>query len=56
MGIHTAARIGASADGGEIVASAISVESIDGLELMNRRSVELKGIAEPVEIVSIAWR
>jgi class 3 adenylate cyclase len=55
-GVHAAARIGAEAGGGEIVASAASVEAIDGLRLSDRRSVPLKGLAEPVEIVAIDWR
>jgi class 3 adenylate cyclase len=55
MGVHTAARIGAIAGGGEIVVSASSVEDLGGLELSDRRSVELKGIAEPVEVVRVAW-
>lgn len=56
MGVHTAARVGAVAEGGEIVASVTSVEGLEGLDLSDRRSVALKGIAEPVEIVSIDWR
>lgn len=56
MGVHTAARVGAVAEAGEIVASTTSVEGLEGLELTGRRSVALKGIAEPVEIVSIGWR
>jgi class 3 adenylate cyclase len=56
MGVHTAARVGAVAEAGEIVASASSVEGLEGLELTDRRSVTLKGIAEPIEMVSIAWR
>lgn len=56
MGVHAAARLGAEAGAGEIVASASSVDGLEGLELIDRRSVTLKGIAEPIEIVSIAWR
>jgi class 3 adenylate cyclase len=56
MGVHTAARVGAVAEAGEIVASATSVDGLEGLELVDRRSVALKGIAESVEIVSIGWR
>jgi class 3 adenylate cyclase/predicted negative regulator of RcsB-dependent stress response len=56
IGVHTAARVGAVAEGGEIVASVSSVDGLEGLELTDRRTVTLKGIAEPVEIVSIAWR
>jgi class 3 adenylate cyclase len=56
IGVHTAARIGAVAGAGEIVASASSVEGMDGLELADPRTVSLKGLAEPVDVVSIAWR
>jgi len=56
MGVHTAARVGAVAVAGEIVASASSVDGLEGLNLTDRRSVELKGIAEPIEILSIGWR
>jgi class 3 adenylate cyclase len=56
MGVHTAARVGAVAEAGEIVASATSVEGLEGLELTDRRSVTMKGIAEPIEMVSIGWR
>ena len=56
LDVHAAARVGAVAGAGEIVASAASVDGLEGLELTDRRSVTLKGIAEPVEIVSIGWR
>ena len=56
MGVHTAARLGAEAGAGEIIASVGSVDGLEGLELTDRRSLTLKGIAEAVEIVSIAWR
>jgi class 3 adenylate cyclase len=56
MGVHTAARVGAVAEGGEIVASASTVEGLDWVDASVPREVSLKGIAEPVEIVSIAWR
>ena len=46
----------AVAGAGEIIASATSVDGLQDLELTDRRSVTLKGIAEPVEIVSIGWR
>ncbi|MCI0637082.1 MAG: LuxR family transcriptional regulator [Actinobacteria bacterium] len=54
-GVHTAARIGALAGGGEIIASASSIDGLDGLEVTERRMVDLKGIAEPVEVVSVGW-
>jgi class 3 adenylate cyclase len=57
QGVHAAARIGALAGAGEIIASA---ETLDGVALRyqvkDARTVELKGISEPVEVASIAWR
>jgi class 3 adenylate cyclase len=56
-GVHEAARISALAEGGEILASA---QTLAGAELRfpasDGRSVELKGIPEPVELLSIDWR
>jgi adenylate cyclase len=52
-GVHEAARIAALAEGGEILAS---VETAGGRATRSEpRTVALKGIAEPVEIVSIDW-
>ncbi len=54
-GVHTAARIGALATGGQILASQ---EVIDAAKtrfpVSDQRSVELKGVEEPVEIASIS--
>ncbi len=56
-GVHEAARIGALAGGEEIVASAATVEAAGGnFTAADARTVPLKGIAEPVEIVSVDWR
>jgi class 3 adenylate cyclase len=56
-GVHLAARIGAAADGGEIL---VSRETLDGYSTAFRtsdaRSQQLKGFEEPVEVVSIEWR
>jgi class 3 adenylate cyclase len=56
-GVHEAARISALAEGGEILASA---KTLAGTTLRFpasvARPVELTGISEPVEIVSIDWR
>jgi class 3 adenylate cyclase len=52
-GVHEAARIAALAEGGEIVASK---QTATGYPSSEPRSVTLKGISEPVEIVSIDWR
>lgn len=55
--VHVAARVGALAGAGEIV---VSRETLDGLagtyRLSEPRAEELKGVAEPVEVVSVDWR
>lgn len=53
-GVHEAARIAALAQGGEILASLQTVTP--RYEVSESRTVELRGIAEPVEIVSVSWR
>lgn len=53
-GIHAAARVGALAEGGEILAS---LATVDGdYSVSEPREVQLKGITEPIEVVSITWR
>jgi class 3 adenylate cyclase len=55
--VHIAARIGAVAGPAEIVVSSETLEGVDTVfRLSAPRSEQLKGIAEPVEIVSIDWR
>ena len=56
-GVHIAARIGALADAGEILASRDTVESAPaGVTLSAPRAVTLKGLSEPLEIVTLGWR
>ena len=55
MGVHQASRIAALAAGGEILASASTVAD-SGVATSAPRSVVLKGISEPVEVVSVEWR
>jgi class 3 adenylate cyclase len=56
MGVHAAARIAALGTGGEIVASASTVQAVDGVRVANPREATLKGIAHPVPVVSVDWR
>jgi class 3 adenylate cyclase len=57
IGVNQAARIGAAADGGEILVSASSVAAMQRpVTEAGRRSAELKGLSEPVEVVSVDWR
>jgi class 3 adenylate cyclase/tetratricopeptide (TPR) repeat protein len=55
-GVHLAARVGALAEGGEILVSTDTIEGIDGLAVGEAREVSLKGIAKPVRVAAISWR
>jgi class 3 adenylate cyclase len=56
MGVHAAARIGAIAGGGEILASASTVAGVADISVSNERTVPLKGIAQPIDVVTVDWR
>ncbi|HEU4355249.1 MAG TPA: adenylate/guanylate cyclase domain-containing protein [Actinomycetota bacterium] len=56
LGVHAASRIAALAGAGEILASVETLEDVPGVTTSDLRSVVLKGIADPIEIVSIDWR
>lgn len=56
LGVHAAARIAALAGPGEILTSAGTVGELAGVETSDPRTVQLKGIADPVDVVAIAWR
>jgi class 3 adenylate cyclase len=55
-GVHAAARIGALAEGGEVLASVDTVEGIDDVVFGASREVTLKGLAKPVQVVAVDWR
>jgi class 3 adenylate cyclase len=56
-GVHEAARIAALAGGDEILASRAAFSRGPAeLEIGEPRSVQLKGLAEPIEIAAIEWR
>ncbi|MBW3592497.1 MAG: hypothetical protein KY396_02270 [Actinobacteria bacterium] len=57
QGVHAAARIGALAGAGQILASRETAGDANGrFGLSEPRAVELKGISDPVDVVAIAWR
>ena len=53
-GVHAAARIAAVATGNEIVATRDEADAA-GLRYTNPRTLELKGLSAPVEVVTIDW-
>ena len=55
-GVHAAARIGALGGAAEIVASSATLDGRRDLRLSEPREVALKGLSEPIEVVSIEWR
>ncbi len=56
IGVHEAARIGALASAGEIVAGGALAVHAGEQAVSDPRLVSLKGISEPAEVVSIDWR
>jgi class 3 adenylate cyclase len=55
--VHVAARIGALADAEEILVSSDTLRGEDfAFTTSPPRSVSLKGIPEPVDVVSVVWR
>jgi len=56
-GVHQAARIGALAEAGEILCSQETLAAFtDAIPVSEPRVVSLKGISEPVAVLSIDWR
>jgi class 3 adenylate cyclase len=56
-GVHLASRVGSAAGGDEIVISASVLDAAGiGHPVSEPRSVELKGIEEPVELYTVDWR
>lgn len=53
QGVHAAARIGALAGPGEILASRVTVEAVPGVQYEAARRERLKGIRDPVEVVRL---
>jgi class 3 adenylate cyclase len=57
VGMHAAARVGALAGGGEILVTRAALDASDRpVATGGPRTVELKGISEPMEVVPVTWR
>ena len=55
-GVSLAARIGAAANGSEILVSRATLEAAPrSFKVTEERTLELKGIAAPTDVVSIGW-
>ena len=55
-GVHVAARIMGAAGGGEIVTSAETAAAVSDAVASSPRTLELKGLGAPVEVVTVDWR
>ena len=57
LGVHQAARVGAAAEGGEILATTSTVsDGAAGFTVTDERELSLRGLVQPVRVVSIEWR
>ena len=57
LGVHAAARVGALAEGGEIIATISTLPTdTNAIAVSNERDVSLKGIEQPLRVASIDWR
>jgi class 3 adenylate cyclase len=56
LGVHEAARVGAMAEGSEIVVTSDTVEvGAIPFPVENAREVAVKGIAEPISVATVVW-
>jgi class 3 adenylate cyclase len=55
-GVHVAARIGSAAHGGQILASATTVEGTGDVRTSDSQALSLKGLQDEVEVVALEWR
>ena len=55
LGVHVAARVGALAKGGEILATADTLAEAGDVPSSERRQAQVKGVADPVSIASVTW-
>ena len=55
IGVHEAARIGALAGAGEILASAVTVAAAGTPDASEPSEVELKGLAAPMRVQTVRW-
>jgi class 3 adenylate cyclase len=55
-GVHTAARIGSVAAGGEILASYATMKAVPQFAVGDAREIRLKGVKDSVAVCSVDWQ
>jgi class 3 adenylate cyclase len=55
IGVHVAARIGALASAGEVLASADALREAGDVDVAAEQSVDVKGVSAPIQIAALRW-
>jgi class 3 adenylate cyclase len=55
MGVHVAARVGALASGGEVLATAATLAEAGDPPTTGARAAEIRGVTEPIDLAAVAW-
>ncbi|MGH2466289.1 MAG: adenylate/guanylate cyclase domain-containing protein [Candidatus Limnocylindrales bacterium] len=55
IGVHVAARVGALAGGGEILATAETLAEAGEISTSDVRAAKVKGVATPIEVGAVVW-
>jgi class 3 adenylate cyclase len=55
VGVHLAARVAALANGGEILATAVTLADAGDVSASGSREASLKGVSAPVTLASVTW-
>jgi class 3 adenylate cyclase len=55
-GVHVAARVGALASGGEILASAGTLAESGDPPTTDARTAPIRGVTDPVDLAAVVWR
>jgi class 3 adenylate cyclase len=55
IGVHIAARVGALAEGGEVLATQEALTEAGVAEVTNQRTTEVRGSSAPVSVAAVDW-
>jgi class 3 adenylate cyclase len=55
VGVHVAARVGAIAEGGEILATSEAIAEAGDIRVIDARELTVKGVSTPVSVATIVW-
>jgi class 3 adenylate cyclase len=56
VGVHIAARLGALAEGGEILASRAALDEAGSVRASEPREVTVRGVSTPISVADVDWR